>query len=171
MKQLNVILFFIGLSLVNIQLLFAADTGDASPNCALNTIGDTRSIDLRQFRGKVLYVDFWASWCGPCAKSFPFLNELNAEFHERGLEIVGINLDENPEEARNFLAEYPAHFSVATNVNNKCAKDFGVKAMPSSYIVDRHGIIRHLHLGFRPGEAQDLRKLVEQLLAEAPVGK
>ena len=79
-------------------------------------------------------------------------------------------MDESPEEAQGFLAKYPAHFTVAADATGQCAKDFGVKAMPSSYLIDRNGVIRQLHLGYRPGEAEEFRTLVEQLLAERQAG-
>ncbi|CAA9889812.1 Redoxin superfamily (fragment) [Candidatus Methylobacter favarea] len=127
---------------------------------------DAQRIELRQFSGKVLYVDFWASWCGPCVKSFPFLNSLHEKFSKEGLQILGVNLDENPADAREFLGKYPADFTVAADANEQCARDFDVKAMPSSYLIDRQGVVRHIRLGFRPGEAKELQSLVERLLAE-----
>lgn len=148
-----------------------AEAGKAAPNCTLAPLGQRPGYDLSQFRGKVLYVDFWASWCGPCAQSFPFLNELHHALAQRGLEIVGINLDENPEDAKAFLAQHPAHFAVATDAGGNCPGDFGVQAMPSSYLIDRRGVIRHVHLGFRPGETGEIRGLAEQLLAEQPADR
>lgn len=148
------------------QTLSALETNDTAADCALTAIGDGRSLNLNQYRGKVLYVDFWASWCGPCAKSFSFLNELHDQLQDRGLQIVGINLDENRSDAEAFLAKYPANFNIAVDKDEQCARGFGVKAMPSSYLVGRNGVIRHVHLGFRAGEAQQLQVLVEQLLAE-----
>lgn len=144
----------------------AAELGGKAPDCALTSISDAKHYDLQQFRGKVLYVDFWASWCPPCAESFPFLNELHSDLKDRGLQVIGVNLDQASEDAKVFLGKYPANFTVATDVDEKCAKDYDVKAMPSSYLVDRNGVIRHIHLGFRSGEAKELRTLVEQLLAE-----
>lgn len=164
MNQRIIILLCAALGFV--QTLSAAEQGDAMPDCALTSAGDVTRYNLKQYQGKVLYVDFWASWCGPCAKSFPFLNHLDHEFKERGLQIIGINLDENPGDADAFLAKYPASFKIAADVNQQCAMDFGVKAMPSSYLIDRKGRIRHIHLGFRAGEAEALNVLVEQLLAE-----
>ncbi|MDP2901619.1 MAG: TlpA disulfide reductase family protein, partial [Methylovulum sp.] len=144
----------------------AAEQGDTLPDCLLASAKESTRYNLKQYQGKVLYVDFWASWCGPCAKSFPFLNQLNHGLKARGLQVIGINLDENPDDAQAFLAKYPADFIVATGDNQQCATDFGVKAMPSSYLVDRKGHIRHIHLGFRAGEARELETLVEQLLVE-----
>ncbi len=145
--------------------VFATEAGSAMPACLVSPIGETKTEDLQRYKGKVLYVDFWASWCGPCAQSFPFLNEMHNQLKDQGLQIVGVNLDENVDDAKAFLAKYPASFTVMTDVSKQCAKDFDVKAMPSSYIVDRKGIVHHVHLGFRPGEAKELRVLVEKLLA------
>ncbi len=147
------------------QTIFAAGAGSEAPNCALVAIGDSQNYALKQFRGKVLYVDFWSSWCSPCAQSFAFLNALDHDFKNQGLQVIGVNLDEVPEDAKAFLAKHPANFTVVADANQQCAKDFDVKAMPSAYLVDRNGIIRYVHLGFRPDEAKEFRALAEQLLA------
>jgi thiol-disulfide isomerase/thioredoxin len=141
----------------------------------LKSLGEESPINMGQFKGKVVYVDFWASWCTPCARSFPFMNDLDREFHDRGLIVLAINLDEKLEDAQAFLAKHPASFALAADPSGQCPRDFGVRGMPSSYLVDRQGMIRHVHLGFRAGEAEKLRALVEQLLAEgagsaAPAG-
>jgi thiol-disulfide isomerase/thioredoxin len=147
------------------------EAGDAAPNCALTSFTSGQRYNLQQFLGKVLYVDFWASWCSPCARSFPFMNDLDREFRGRGLQIVGINVDEKPEDAQAFLAKYPASFMVAFDAGGQCARKIGVKGMPSAYLVDRQGVIRHVHLGFRSGDMEKLRGLVEQLLANSLAGQ
>jgi peroxiredoxin len=142
------------------------EPGRTAPHCELTPIEGGPSHDLlQQYRGQVVYVDFWASWCGPCAQSFPFMNDLAHDLRSRGLNVVGINLDENPEDAKAFLDRHPAHFTVVADASGQCPQDFGVKAMPSSYLIDRQGVVRHIHLGFRPGEAEQFRAQVEQLLA------
>jgi peroxiredoxin len=156
------------LALTSMQTIVAAEIGGKAPDCALMSINDKLPYDLHQFHGKVIFVDFWASWCPPCAKSFSFLNDLDRDLKDSGLQVIGVNLDQVPEDAKTFLAKYPANFTVVADANEKCAKDFAVKAMPSSYLVDRNGVIRHVHLGFRDGEAKELRVLAEQLLAEKP---
>ncbi len=164
--------FFYAFSFILYCLLTTVEAAEKlteAPNCELSSFEDSKQIDLKKFKDKVLYVDFWASWCEPCAKSFPFMNELNHDLKEQGLQVIGVNLDENLNEAKLFLEKNPANFATATDTDQQCAKKFGLKAMPSSYLVDRSGVIRQVHLGFRPGEAKEFRVLVEQLLAEKPV--
>jgi peroxiredoxin len=151
------------------QTLFAADTGQPAPDCSLSEIGgDSPVYDTSQFRGKVVYIDFWASWCAPCAKSFPFMNQLHNELKDKGLLLIGVNLDENPADARAFLEKTPVDFPLAADMDGQCAKKFEVKGMPTSYLIGRDGTVRHVHQGFRGGETKELYQLVEQLLAEKP---
>lgn len=159
------------LALAPLQTMSAAESQRAAPDCTLSSLDGTHQYALREFRGKVLYVDFWASWCTPCAQSFPFMNTLDHDLRDKGLQVIGINLDESPDDAKDFLAKLPAAFTLASDTTQQCAKDFGVQAMPSSYLIDRNGVIRYEHLGFRAGEAEQFRLLVEQLLAEKPAGQ
>ncbi len=141
--------------------------GQAAPSCSLSKIGGGAEKKLDSFKGQVVYVDFWASWCGPCAQSFPFMNKLHRELSSKGLAIVGVNLDEKADDATGFLTKTPAHFEILADVGGSCPQGFGVKAMPSSYLIDRHGVVRHIHLGFKPSETEALRKEVDALLLEA----
>lgn len=152
------------------QNAYAVNIGANLPECVLEAMDNKQSLNLSQYKGRVLYVDFWASWCGPCVKSFPFLNQMHEQLKGQGLQIVGVNLDENADDAKGFLAKYPASFTVLADTSKQCAKDFDVKAMPSSYIIDRKGLVHHIHLGFRPGEAKELRAVVEKLLNEKASG-
>jgi thiol-disulfide isomerase/thioredoxin len=145
---------------------YAVDVGQPIPKCDVTALGGGQTFDLSRYKGKVLYVDFWASWCGPCAKSFPFLNEMHQQFTDKGLQIVGVNLDENMDDAKAFLVKFPSSFTVMADISKECAKGFDVKAMPSSYLIDRKGNVQHIHMGFRSGEAKDIRAQVEKLLAD-----
>lgn len=170
MKQSALFLTHLLFAYTSINSASALMLGDKAPNCSLTPFyGQAPNINIEHYRNKVMYVDFWASWCIPCVKSFPFMNKLNTELEEKGLQIIGINLDEAREDADQFITKFSASFSLATDLNQQCAKDFGVKAMPSSYIIDRKGIVRHIHIGFRPGETEELRNVIEQVLAERPI--
>lgn len=149
-----------------LQTALAAEPADHAPNCTLTSIEAGEQFNLAKYRGKVLYVDFWASWCTPCIKSFPLLNRFNEEFKSQGLQIVGVNLDESPEDAKEFLAKTPAQFMLANDSDQQCAKAFNVRAMPSSYLIDRNGVIRGAYLGFHDDQIDKFRSLLRQLLAE-----
>ncbi len=164
MNKITRLIFFILINMLLSNHVLAIETGHTMPECALNSMADNQAGGLNQYKGKVVYVDFWASWCGPCAKSFPFLNEMHQQLKDKGLQVVGVNLDENLDDAKGFLAKYPAEFTVMADVSKDCAKAFDVKAMPSSYIVDKNGQIHHVHLGFKSGEAEEIRTMVEKLL-------
>ena len=146
----------------------AEQLDQVSPSCALTTLDGKPAHDLQELKGKVVYVDFWASWCPPCVKSFPFLNELNHDLKDKGLQVIGVNLDEKVTDAQEFIAKHPVDFAIVADASKQCAKGFEVMAMPTSYLIDRKGNIRHIHQGFRPGESEKLRALITQLVMEHP---
>lgn len=159
--------------IVPILILFttvsvAEKLDQVSHSCALTTLDGEPADALQELKGKVVYVDFWASWCPPCVKSFPFLNELNHDLKDKGLHVIGINLDEKVADAQEFIAKHPVDFSIVADPSKQCAKGLEVMAMPTSYLIDRKGNIRHVHQGFRPGESEQLRALITQLVMEHP---
>lgn len=123
-------------------------------------------ISTSNMKDKVIYIDFWASWCKPCKNSFPWLNAMNQRYHKKGLEILAINLDKDPGKAREFLRRIPANFTVAFDADGNIAQEFNVQGMPSSYLVDRSGHIRARHIGFRETDKNSLEKAVAGLLQE-----
>lgn len=153
------------------DILIAAEvTHDRSaPACALTSVPAAKSYNLQQFKGKVVYVDFWASWCSSCIHSLPFMNHLHQDLKDKGLQILAINMDENPDDAQAFLTNHPADFMVLADSNQQCAKDFNVQAMPSSFLIDRNGIIRYEHIGFKASETEQVQTLIKQLLAESAI--
>lgn len=139
-----------------------------SNSCPLTLLNGESAQKLEELKGKVIYIDFWASWCPPCVKSFPFMNQLNSDLKDQGLHVIGVNLDEKLSDAKEFLEQYPAQFSVVADPTKQCAKELQVMAMPTSFIIDKNGKIRHIHKGFRPDESEKLRGLVTELLRETP---
>ena len=143
----------------------AATVGEQAPHCSLTSLNNVPA-HFHEYAGKVLYVDFWASWCSSCLQSFPFLNQLAHEFGDQGLHIVGVNLDEQIDDAQAFLAHHPSKFTITNRGGEQCAKSFNVEAMPTSYLIDKHGVIRYIHQGFREGEVDELKVQIAKLLAE-----
>ncbi len=106
-------------------------------------------IDLDDYQGKVVVVDFWASWCVPCRRSFPWLDEMQSKYGEQGLVVIGVNMDADPAEAESFLKEFPVRFRIVRDADGTIARGYDVIAMPSSYVIDRSGNIVARHLGFK----------------------
>lgn len=134
-----------------------------APNFTLKTIKG-KTIKLSHYKGKVVYLDFWASWCEPCRKSFPVMRNLQRKYKSKGLRVVTINLDKNRKEVRRFLREYRTNFPIALDPRGKIARRYGVKAMPSSYLIDRKGRIRYVHLGFLQKDTKKTEKRIKKLL-------
>ena len=149
---------------------FAVDVGQPMPPVpvAQPFAKGGEAVNLGGFRGKVLYVDFWASWCVPCRTSMPALQTLYAKYKDRGFVVVGVNKDDRWTDAERFLQKYPASFPLASDTDEKIVKSFAVPAMPSGYLIDRKGIVRRIHTGFTEETAQSLDKEVDQLLKAAP---
>ncbi|MDH3533093.1 MAG: TlpA family protein disulfide reductase [Gammaproteobacteria bacterium] len=101
------------------------------------------------YRGTVVVLDFWASWCVPCRRSFPWLNSMHEKYGDAGLVIVGVNLDNDHKAAMEFLEEYPARFQIHYDDNKELATKFDVVAMPSSYVLNRAGEVIAKHYGFK----------------------
>jgi thiol-disulfide isomerase/thioredoxin len=107
------------------------------------------SLDLSEYHGKVVLLDFWASWCVPCRRSFPWMNEMQEKYGESGLVIIGVNMDAEPDAAQAFLDTYPAEFKIVYAPDGVMAREFGVRAMPSSFVIGRDGEVVTRHLGFK----------------------
>lgn len=142
----------------------SADDIRLAPGFEIQNLGGGDAINLDQYQGKVVYVDFWASWCGPCLKSFPFMQEMHTRYSNDGLVIIAINMDQNTQDARDFLAEHPVTFLIGQDAAGKVAQQYGVIAMPSSFVVDRDGLIKDVHYGFKSGDAEKISSLIAELL-------
>ena len=124
--------------------------------------GGTASLD--SLRGQVVLVDFWASWCVPCRRSFPWMDSLVTRYGSRGFSVVAINLDKGRDAAERFLAEHPASFTIAFDPAGKTAEAYGVAAMPTSFLIDRDGTIVHTHVGFDPKKTAAIEALITEKL-------
>ena len=131
---------------------------------AFSLPGDNKTISLEQLKGKVVYLDFWASWCDPCRKSFPWMNEIHSRYDSKKFTIVAVNLDSEKADALKFLKNMPARFDVAYDPEGHVADKYGLKAMPSSYLIDKKGALVFAHKGYREGDTNEIEKKIHNLL-------
>ncbi len=133
----------------------AQDVGKAAPAFDLPAAG-AQNVRLADLKGRVVYIDFWASWCAPCKQSFPWMNEMQAKYGPKGLTIIGINVDKKREDADKFLTGTPAKFTVAYDSAGKVAEAYQPKGMPTSFLIGADGVVRAMHVGFRDGDRDKL---------------
>jgi cytochrome c biogenesis protein CcmG/thiol:disulfide interchange protein DsbE len=133
---------------------------EAAPPFTLRTAHGSVSLD--SLRGQVVLVDFWASWCGPCHRSFPWLASMHRKYGDHGLRIVAVNLDKDASAAAAFLAGTEAPFTVAYDPAGKVAEAFHVRGMPTSVLVGRDGRVIDSHIGFDPAKAEKFESLIQE---------
>lgn len=152
-------------------LLFVASSaralvpGDTPPAIDMPDQTD-KKVNLSALKGKVVVIDFWASWCGPCRQEMPVLEELYKKYATQGLVIIGINIDSNSKKMDNFLKGTPVTFRIVHDRKLAVASKYEPETMPSSYFIGRDGKIRYVHEGFRKKDAGDLEERIKALLAE-----
>jgi thiol-disulfide isomerase/thioredoxin len=122
-------------------------------------------LKLSAYRGKLVYLDFWASWCGPCRRSFPWMSRLQARYGAQGLQVLAVNLDAKHADAVDFLSAMPVNFAVGFDPEGKVAMSYGVQGMPSSVLIGPDGKVVAMHAGFNEADKAGLEKLISQNLA------
>jgi thiol-disulfide isomerase/thioredoxin len=143
---------------------FASEQSNtAAPNFTIES--EQLSSSLAELRGQVVYMDFWASWCKPCRKSFPWMNDMQAKY-PKDLQIVAINLDAEPELAAAFLEKVPATMPIVYDPKGDIAKAYQLLGMPSSYLIDKKGKLRFVHKGFFTEKAALYENEISTLLNE-----
>ena len=143
--------------------------GNPAPSFRVKALmGAKGAVSLQSLRGKVVLVDFWGTFCEPCKRSFPRLQELNAKYADRGLQIVGISEDEveDRDKISPFAKTYGVTFIVGWDEDKAIAKAYKPETMPSSYVVDRGGFVRFAHLGYHDGEEVEVEREIKDLLAQ-----
>jgi len=143
---------------------FAQDSHSVAPD--FNLPSDQGELSLSSYKGKVVYLDFWASWCQPCKLSFPWMNEMQEKYQDQGLAVLTINLDANIKDAQKFLAANHAVFKVAFDTQGTMPEQYGLKGMPTSYLIDPEGNIVLQHMGFHAKDKALLEKKLQQLLSQ-----
>ena len=143
---------------------FALSKGEKAPDFSLP--GAQGTVSLSSSAGSVTYVDFWASWCGPCKQSFAWMNQMQDKYRSKGFKLIGVNVDAKSEDAKKFLSQTPAHFTIAFDSKGETPKNYGVKGMPTSFLIDKNGRVLLQHAGFREADREELEKQIQAALGE-----
>ena len=157
-----------------VALLLLTSAGTPALSLEVGDIAPVLSLQGREtpvavpVTGKLTYVDFWASWCGPCRKSFPWMNQMHHKYAAEGLEIVAVNLDQDGADAGAFLEQIPAEFGIAFDATGASAALYGVKGMPTSLLVSSDGKVLEVHTGFNEKDVEGLEQMIRSHLEAKP---
>ena len=166
---------FVIVSLVTSAVTFSSDRNNvitldppqSAPNWTLPAIQNSDGqLSMSDFRGQITYVDFWASWCGPCRLSLPALNQLKDQFKDRPVQFLAVSIDVVEEDAWDFLSRYSVDYPVVIDTDGDIAKLFEVNGMPSGFLVDADGMVREVHVGYKRGDELRLAESIRKILAE-----
>ena len=135
---------------------------------AASAAPDSNELQLDTYEGKVVIVDFWASWCVPCRRSFPWMNEMVEKYADQGLVVIAVNLDRDRADADAFLAEVPANFEILFDPDASLAREYGVEAMPNSFVFGRDGELVARHLGFKVKKLEEYESALLEALGDTP---
>ena len=144
---------------------FALEKGVKIPSFAVKD-QNGHVYDLSGFEGNIVYIDFWASWCGPCKKSLPWLNGISRKYKDKGLKILAINLDTNKQDADKMIASIKPEFEIAFDPDGASPEEFEVDTMPSAFLIDRKGKIVEIYKGFNETDEEAIEKNIAKLLEE-----
>ena len=154
------------LSFLLLPLCIHATSLKQLPEATLVNFHNSETITTEQLKGKVVYLDFWASWCKPCKKSFPFMNQLKQRYPSDKFQIIAINMDESKQDAIRFLDKMPAQFGIFQNPNNTLASELKLPGLPVAYIIDKNGEIVAKHTGFNDSKKKKKLKQLDYLMEQ-----
>ena len=143
----------------------ALDAGAKMPEIGLTDLSG-KTVNVASLAGKVVVIDFWATWCAPCKEELPVLQKLYKKYAAQGLVVVGVSVDKDAANIPSFMKKLGVTFPVVHDANHQVSGRYQPPRMPSSYIVDRKGIVRYVHGGFRADDAAVFEKQIKELLAK-----
>jgi peroxiredoxin len=143
----------------------AADAGGPAPAFTLDGPGG-ESATLSQYKGQVVMLNFWATWCGPCQQEMPLLDQMYRKYKPAGFTLIGVNVDKDAPPVRQLLARKPVSFPVLLDPASQVSKAYHVDEMPSTVLIDRKGNVRYLHRGYKPGDENEYQDRIRQLIRE-----
>jgi peroxiredoxin len=139
--------------------------GQQAPDFALKS-SSGKNLRLSEYRGDVVLINFWATWCGPCRQEMPLLDELYTRYQRVGFNLLGVNIDDDSSRAMRMVDELGVHFPVLFDADKEVSKLYDVEAMPVTVLVDREGKVRHVHHGYKPGYEEKYLDQIRSLLRE-----
>jgi peroxiredoxin len=161
MSLLGAILVFFTVS----TLAASSLQGQVAPDFVLRS-ATGENLRLSEYRGDVVLINFWATWCGPCRQEMPLLDDLYGRYQRVGFNLLGVNIDEDSRRAMQMVQELGVNFPVLFDENKEVSKLYEVEAMPVTILVDREGIVRHVHHGYKPGYEEKYLTEIRSLLRE-----
>ena len=144
---------------------FAKINADLAPDFTLKSASG-KNIRLSELKGRIVMLNFWATWCGPCAEEIPHLNELHDSLDPYDFELLGINIDEDQSKAIHLAKKLEVNFPVLFDEDKNVSRSFDIKAMPTTIIIDRAGKIRHVNKGYKKGYIERYHRQVQALRKE-----
>ena len=145
--------------------VLAGPTGTPAPGFSLASSSGTE-VSLAQYRGEVVMINFWASWCGPCRQEFPLLESIYKKYGKMGFTLLGVNVEPDSQAANEWLKQTPVSFPILYDKDSKVSKLYDVAGMPSTVIIDRSGKLRMLHRGYKPGDENEYLDSIRTLIRE-----
>lgn len=158
----NLIIMF-ALLFIATQAL-AVDVAQPAPDFTLKRFNG-ENLRLEEYRGKVVFINFWASWCGPCRQEMPILDQIRQRYAPLGLVVLGVNVDSNFRKAKDIADETHVKFPLLRDSHQHVSEAYQVAGMPFTVIVDRDGVVRYVHRGYKPGDEREYVDRIRHLLA------
>ena len=161
----NRITAFIATALLASLPALAGDPSGPAPQFTLGAKGGS-TVSLAQYKGQVVMLNFWASWCGPCRKEMPLLENIYKQYKKSGFTLIGVNVEPDSKAADKWLEQTPVTFPVIYDKDSTGSKSYDVSGMPSTVIIDRKGNIRVLHRGYKDGDENEYLDSIRKLIRE-----
>ena len=154
----------LALSMLTANSAFGVEVGETAPDFMLPVLGGESTRSLSDSRGKVRYLDFWASWCPPCRISVPEIVALQEALGSDRFTVIAINVDERLDDAVRFLKRYPVNYENLSDSQGTTAQAYALRGMPASFVIDPEGRVTLVHTGFKPGDMKAIRTHIVKLL-------
>ncbi|PKI14347.1 TlpA family protein disulfide reductase [Colwellia sp. 12G3] len=143
----------------------ALEIGQPAPDFTLKSMAGA-NLKLTEQRGKIIVINFWASWCGPCRTEMPVLQKFYDKYQDLGVSVWGVNVEQENQAGRDFLADLNLSFPILFDASNTISAMYQVEAMPTTIIVDRDGLVRYAFKGYKPGYEKKYAKAIKKLIRE-----